>query len=120
MHHFGIVDPRGAVGTFVEVWEHFGMTEAHCSTRCSKEPEREGPHVPSKPSDEARFVRASVRMRFASWPRAVPDGVQEPAWSPDGKRIAVSYLDRIWTMTPEASRHGDFRPQASDLKRVTY
>jgi gamma-glutamyltranspeptidase/glutathione hydrolase len=30
-----------------------------------------------------------------------PIGVQEPAWAPDGKRIAVSYLDRIWTMTPE-------------------
>ncbi|MDO8678265.1 MAG: gamma-glutamyltransferase [Acidobacteriota bacterium] len=27
--------------------------------------------------------------------------MQEPAWAPDGKRIAVSYLDRIWTMTPE-------------------
>ena len=30
-----------------------------------------------------------------------PVGVQEPAWAPDGKRIAVSYLDRIWTMTAE-------------------
>ncbi len=30
-----------------------------------------------------------------------PAGVQEPAWAPDGRRIAVSYLDRIWTMTPE-------------------
>lgn len=30
-----------------------------------------------------------------------PVGVQEPAWSPDGKRVAVSYLDRIWTMTAE-------------------
>ncbi|HYB94826.1 MAG TPA: gamma-glutamyltransferase [Vicinamibacterales bacterium] len=28
-------------------------------------------------------------------------GVQEPAWAPDGKRVAVSYLDRIWVMTPD-------------------
>jgi gamma-glutamyltranspeptidase/glutathione hydrolase len=33
-----------------------------------------------------------------------PVGVQEPAWSPDGKRIAVSYLDRIWTMTPDGKQ----------------
>ena len=31
----------------------------------------------------------------------IPIGVQEPAWSPDGKRVAVSYLDRIWTMTAD-------------------
>jgi gamma-glutamyltranspeptidase len=33
-----------------------------------------------------------------------PVGVQEPAWSPDGKRIAVSYLDRIWTMTVDGKQ----------------
>ena len=33
-----------------------------------------------------------------------PVGVQEPAWSPDGKRIAVSYLDRLWSMTPEGKQ----------------
>ena len=33
-----------------------------------------------------------------------PVGMQEPAWSPDGKRIAVSYLDRIWTMTPDGKQ----------------
>ena len=31
-------------------------------------------------------------------------GVQEPAWSPDGKRIALSYLDRIWTLTPDGKQ----------------
>ena len=31
-------------------------------------------------------------------------GVQDPAWSPDGKRIAVSYFDRIWTMTPDGKQ----------------
>ncbi len=31
-------------------------------------------------------------------------GMQDPAWSPDGKRIAVSYFDRIWTMTPDGKQ----------------
>ena len=30
--------------------------------------------------------------------------MQEPSWSPDGKRIAVSYLDRLWTMTPDGKQ----------------
>jgi hypothetical protein len=25
-------------------------------------------------------------------------GVQDVSWSPDGKRIAISYLNRIWTL----------------------
>jgi gamma-glutamyltranspeptidase len=33
-----------------------------------------------------------------------PVGVQEPAWASDGKRIAVSYLDRIWTMTADGKQ----------------
>lgn len=31
-------------------------------------------------------------------------GVEDPAWAPDGKRIAVSYLDRIFTMTPDGKQ----------------
>jgi gamma-glutamyltranspeptidase len=40
-------------------------------------------------------------------------GVQEPSWSPDGKRIAVSYLDRIWTMTADGKQA---RAVTQDLK----
>ena len=36
--------------------------------------------------------------------QVAPAGVQEPAWSPDGRRIAVSYLDRLWTMTPDGKQ----------------
>jgi gamma-glutamyltranspeptidase len=32
---------------------------------------------------------------------AVAAGVREAAWAPDNRRIAVSWLDAIWTMTPE-------------------
>src|SRR5688572_14968661 len=45
-----------------------------------------------------------------------PVGVQEPAWSSDGKRIAVSYLDRIWTMTGDGrqARAVSPDPKAAD------
>ncbi len=32
---------------------------------------------------------------------AAPTGVREAAWAPDGRRLVVSWLDEIWTMTPE-------------------
>jgi len=34
-------------------------------------------------------------------PAAALTGVQDPAWAPDGKRVAVSALDVIWTMAPD-------------------
>jgi len=39
---------------------------------------------------------------------AVTTGVREAAWSPDGSRLAVSWFDAIWTMTPDGK----------DMKRV--
>ena len=34
-------------------------------------------------------------------PSAVTAGVREVAWSPDGKRLAVTWFDAIWTMAPD-------------------
>ena len=50
-----------------------------------------------------RHCRVRAR-RLPSRAQTTISGVQEPAWSPDGKRIAVSYLDRIWTMTPDGKQ----------------
>jgi len=46
-------------------------------------------------------IALSCGLAKSSIHAQAPVGVQEPAWAPDGRRIAVSYLDRIWTMTPE-------------------
>ena len=47
-----------------------------------------------------------------------PIGVQEPSWSPDGKRIAVSYLDRLWSMTPDGKQpKAVTTPEAMTIER---
>ena len=38
---------------------------------------------------------------LASHAQTGPPGMRDPAWSPDGKRLAVVVLDRIWTMQPD-------------------
>ncbi len=46
----------------------------------------------------ALFAALIVTAPTAQSPTA---GVQDPGWSPDGRQVAVSYFDRLWTMTPE-------------------
>ncbi len=73
-------------------------------------------------------MRRSERLAFCLLPFAFslfqtagiaqsPVGVQEPAWAPDGKRIAVSYLDRIWVMTPEGKQAKPLTPESSAIER---
>jgi dipeptidyl aminopeptidase/acylaminoacyl peptidase len=49
--------------------------------------------------------------------QTVTSGVQDPAWAPDGKRIAVSYLDRIWTMTPDGRQARQLTLESSAIQR---
>jgi len=54
-------------------------------------------------------VRAGQQAPAPAAPdAAVSSGVRDAAWSPDGSRLAVTWFDAIWTMTPDGK----------DLKRV--
>ena len=44
-------------------------------------------------------------------------GVQDPAWSPDGKHIAVSYLDKLLTMSPDGRQPKFVTTQFAALER---
>lgn len=44
-------------------------------------------------------------------------GVQDPAWSPDGRRIAFSYLDQIWTTAPDGRNGRPLRRDGSAVER---
>jgi gamma-glutamyltranspeptidase/glutathione hydrolase len=44
-------------------------------------------------------------------------GVQDPAWSPDGRRLAVSAFDQIWTSTPDGKDGRPLRAEAKGVER---
>ena len=46
-----------------------------------------------------------------------PRGARDPAWAPDGKRLAFSYLDRIWTSAPDGRSGKPLRPETTDVER---
>jgi gamma-glutamyltranspeptidase len=46
-----------------------------------------------------------------------PRGAREPAWAPDGRRLAFSYLDRIWLSAPDGRNGKALRPETSTIER---
>ena len=48
-----------------------------------------------------------------------PTGVREASWSPDGKRLAATWFDAIWTMTPDGreARRLVARPDGWTIER---
>ena len=51
------------------------------------------------PSPQASSQAPSTPAAPAPKPQAT--GVREAAWSPDGKRLAITWYDQIWTMAPD-------------------
>jgi Tol biopolymer transport system component len=46
-----------------------------------------------------------------------PRGARDAAWSPDGRRLALSYLDRIWTVAPDGRSGKPLRGERAAVER---
>ena len=56
-------------------------------------------------------------LQISSAAQSFTVGVQDPSWAPDGKRIAISYLDRIWTMAPDGRQARALSEEAVGVER---
>jgi gamma-glutamyltranspeptidase len=65
----------------------------------------------------ATVLAALVSLHVPGHAQSGASGVQDPAWAPDGKRIAVSYLDRIWTMNADGRQGKPLSEGDSALQR---
>ena len=58
--------------------------------------------VPSRSATAVLAASAAFAcVALAAGSAAGPTGIREASWSPDGKHLAVSWFDAIWTMAPD-------------------
>jgi gamma-glutamyltranspeptidase len=60
-------------------------------------------------------VAACLTLALAA--QAGGGGAQDPAWSPDGKYLAISYLDRIWISNPDGRGGRELRRDTPAVER---
>ena len=56
-------------------------------------------------------------LTFAIAAQPSPAGVQDPAWSPDSKRLATSYLERIFISAPDGKNGRALRSDSTAVER---
>jgi gamma-glutamyltranspeptidase len=54
----------------------------------------------------------ALALTLAAQP-AARSGIQDPAWAPDGKRLATSFFDRIWISGVDGGSGRQLRPQST-------
>src|SRR5688572_423880 len=60
---------------------------------------------------------AACCLALALAAQSASNGLQDPAWSPDGKRLATSYLDRIFISAPDGKNGHPLRGDSAVTER---
>jgi gamma-glutamyltranspeptidase len=63
------------------------------------------------------LLAASAALQLPGAAQTAITGLQDPDWAPDGKRIAVSYVDRIWTMNADGRQPKALTATAAPVER---
>jgi gamma-glutamyltranspeptidase len=74
------------------------------------------------PAGGRRIISAAAALLLgltlsAQTPSPTPRGARDPAWSPDGRRLAFTYFDRIWTANAGGRDGKALRADTSNIER---
>jgi gamma-glutamyltranspeptidase/glutathione hydrolase len=65
----------------------------------------------------AASILIAAAVAFAVSAQTTARGARDPAWSPDGRRLSFSYLDRIWTASADGRNAKALRAEGVEIER---